>query len=104
MATVGGCQCGDVRYEISGDPSGTLHMSLQRRLPEAAARSQSVSASPAARDSLFYAPGIRAQRFLSLHPAVHNNFNVQHHLVSRTTLRNLRNEANAQWQDAVAAA
>ena len=45
-----------------------------------------------------------AQRFLSLHAAVHNNYNVQRHLVSRTTLRNLRNEANAQWQDAVAAA
>jgi hypothetical protein len=45
-----------------------------------------------------------AQRFLSLHAAVDNNFNVQRHLVSRTTLRNLRNEANAQWQDAVAAA
>jgi putative transposase len=45
-----------------------------------------------------------AQRFLSIHAAVHNNFNVQRHLVSRTTLRNLRNEANAQWQDAVAAA
>jgi len=46
-----------------------------------------------------------AQRLLSLHAAaVHNNFNVQRHLVSRTTLRNLRNEANSQWQDAVAAA
>jgi putative transposase len=45
-----------------------------------------------------------AQRFLSLHAAVHNNFNVQRHLVSRTTLLNLRNQANAQWQNAVAAA
>jgi putative transposase len=45
-----------------------------------------------------------AQRFLSIHAAVHNNFNVQRHLVSRATLRNLRNEANAQWHDAVAAA
>ena len=44
------------------------------------------------------------QRFLSIHAAVHNNFNVQRHLVSRATLRNLRDEANAQWQDAVAAA
>src|SRR3984893_12847619 len=45
-----------------------------------------------------------AQRFLSLHAAVHNNFNVQRHLVSRTTLRNLRNEANEKWQDASEAA
>ena len=45
-----------------------------------------------------------AQRFLSVHAAVHNNFNIQRHLVSRSTLRNLRDEANAQWHDAVAAA
>jgi putative transposase len=45
-----------------------------------------------------------AQRFLSVHAAVHNNFNTQRHLVSRSTLRNLRDEANAQWHDAVAAA
>jgi putative transposase len=45
-----------------------------------------------------------AQRFLSIHAAVHNNFNVQRHLVSRATLRNLRAEATAQWQDAFAAA
>jgi transposase-like protein len=45
-----------------------------------------------------------AQRFLSIHAAVHNNFNVQRHLVSRATLRNLRAEATAQWRDAVTAA
>src|ERR1700675_1718149 len=45
-----------------------------------------------------------AQRFLSVHAAVHNTFNLQRHLVSRATLRTLRAEAAAQWQDAVAAA
>jgi hypothetical protein len=35
--------------------------------------------------------------------AVHNNFNVQRHLVSRSALRNLRAEAIAQWQAALAA-
>ena len=45
-----------------------------------------------------------AQRFLSIHAAVQNNFNVQRHLVSRATLRNLRAEATAQWHDAVARA
>jgi putative transposase len=45
-----------------------------------------------------------AQRFLSVYAAVHNNFNVQRHLVSRSTLRNLRDEANVQWQAAVTAA
>jgi hypothetical protein len=37
-------------------------------------------------------------------PPVHNNFNVQRHLVFRATLRNLRVEANTQWQDPVTAA
>src|ERR1700694_2027599 len=45
-----------------------------------------------------------AQRFLSIHAAVHNTFNLQRHLVSRTTLRTFRAEAAAHWQDAVAAA
>jgi len=45
-----------------------------------------------------------AQRFLSIHAAVHNTFNLQRHLVSRATLRAFRAEAAAQWQDAVAAA
>ena len=44
-----------------------------------------------------------AQRFLSIHAAVHNTFNLQRHLVSRATLRSFRAEAAAQWQDAVAA-
>jgi len=45
-----------------------------------------------------------AQRFLSMHAAVHNTFNLQRHLVSRSTLRIFRAEAAAQWLDAVAAA
>jgi transposase-like protein len=45
-----------------------------------------------------------AQRFLSIHGAIHNTFNLQRHLVSRSTLRTLRAEATAQWQSAVAAA
>jgi putative transposase len=45
-----------------------------------------------------------AQRFLSIHAAVHNTFNLQRHLVSRSTLRTFRAEAAAHWQDAVAAA
>src|SRR6267154_2065043 len=45
-----------------------------------------------------------AQRFVSIHAAVHNTFNLQRHLVSRSTLRTFRAEATAQWQDAVAAA
>jgi putative transposase len=45
-----------------------------------------------------------AQRFLSVHSAVYNNFNLQRHLVSRSTLRIFRAEATARWQNAIAAA
>jgi transposase-like protein len=45
-----------------------------------------------------------AQRFLSVHAAVHNTFNLQRHLVSRSTLRILRSQAAAQWRTATIAA
>src|SRR5467141_1953884 len=45
-----------------------------------------------------------AQRFLSIHAAVHNTFNLQRHLISRSTLRTFRAEATAEWPAAVAAA
>jgi hypothetical protein len=45
-----------------------------------------------------------AQRFLSLYAAVHNTFNLQRHLVSRSTLRIFRSEAAAQWRSATDAA
>src|SRR6202165_4198042 len=44
-----------------------------------------------------------AQRFLSMHAAVHNNFNLQRHLVSRSTLRIFRAEAANHWKEAVTA-
>jgi putative transposase len=44
-----------------------------------------------------------AQVFLSMHAVVHNTFNCQRHLVSRSTLRIFRAEAAAQWSDSVAA-
>ena len=44
-----------------------------------------------------------AQRFLNMHAAVHNTFNLQRHLVSRSTLRIFRAEAANQWRNAVAA-
>jgi hypothetical protein len=40
-----------------------------------------------------------AQRFLSIHAAVQNIFNLQRHLVSRSTLRTFRAEATQQWQN-----
>src|SRR4029077_15351996 len=45
-----------------------------------------------------------AQCFLSMHAAVHNTFNLQRHLVSRSTLRIFRAEAASEWRNAVAAA
>src|SRR5260370_31767252 len=45
-----------------------------------------------------------AQRFLSVHAAVYNTFNLQRHLVSRSTLRIFRSEAAAHWRCATAAA
>jgi putative transposase len=44
-----------------------------------------------------------AQRFVSLHAAVYNTFNVQRHLICRSTLRTFRAEAKAQWQSATLA-
>jgi len=45
-----------------------------------------------------------AQRFLSMHAAVHNVFDLQRHLISRSTLRTFRSEAEAHWRSATAAA
>ncbi len=49
----------------------------------------------------FKSPG-SAQRFLSVHAAVLNTFNVQRHLTSRRTLRVLRDEAFQTWRAAIA--
>ena len=43
-----------------------------------------------------------AQRFLSVHAAVYNNFNIQRHLISRSTLRTFRAGAMRTWHGAVA--
>ena len=50
----------------------------------------------------FKSPG-SAQRFLSTHAPVHNTFNLQHHLVSRYTLRIFRAEAMQAWRIATPA-
>jgi putative transposase len=44
-----------------------------------------------------------AQRFLSVHSAVHNTFNVQRHLTSARTHRAFRTSAMQIWQEVVAA-
>ena len=45
-----------------------------------------------------------AQRFLATHAAVYNTFNVQRHLIHRSTFRHLRTEAMATWVAATASA
>ena len=45
-----------------------------------------------------------AQRFVSVHAAVYNTFNVQRHLISRPTHRQFRTTAHQSWSDATAAA
>jgi putative transposase len=45
-----------------------------------------------------------ARRFPSMHAAVDNNFNLQRHLVPRSTLRIFRAAAASEWRNAVAAA
>jgi len=45
-----------------------------------------------------------AQRFLSIHAAVYNTFNVQRHLASAQTHRTLRAMAMSTWREAAAAA
>jgi putative transposase len=45
-----------------------------------------------------------AQRFVSLHAAVYNTFNVQRRLIRRPTHRQFRAEAQTVWNDATAAA
>ena len=45
-----------------------------------------------------------AQRFFSVHAAVHNTFNVQRHLASARTHRAFRASAMQTWHEVVAAA
>jgi len=51
----------------------------------------------------FKSPG-SAQRFLSIHAAVYNVFNIQRHLISRRALRSIRAEAMLTWRHATIAA
>ncbi|MCW2239092.1 IS6 family transposase [Azospirillum canadense] len=51
----------------------------------------------------FKSPG-SAQRFVSMHSATYNTFNLQRHLISRRTLRAFRAQARADWQAATAMA
>ena len=45
-----------------------------------------------------------AQRFVSAHSAIYNTFNIQRHLISRNTMRDMRTSAMAEWNAASSAA
>lgn len=49
----------------------------------------------------FKSPG-SMQRFLSIHDAIYNHFNLQRHLISRRTLRQTRAKAFTEWFEIVA--
>ena len=73
--------CQNNRAEVSHQPTRRRERKMQR----------------------FKSPG-SAQRFLAIHAAVDNTFNLQRHLISRRTLRRFRAEAMADWNAATAAA
>jgi len=50
----------------------------------------------------FKSPG-SMQRFLSVHDAIYNHFNLQRRLISRRTLHQTRTSAFAEWNEIVAA-
>jgi transposase-like protein len=45
-----------------------------------------------------------AQRFVSVHAAVYNVFNVQRHLISRAIFHGFRAEAHRAWNNATSMA
>ena len=45
-----------------------------------------------------------AQRFISVHAAVYNVFNVQRHLISRATFYGFRTDAHRAWNYATSMA
>ena len=50
----------------------------------------------------FKSPG-SAQRFLNVHAAVYNLFNIDRHLTSRRTMKEFRGQAFRQWRELTAA-
>jgi putative transposase len=50
----------------------------------------------------FKSPG-SMQRFLSVHDAIYNHFNLQRHLISRRNLKLTRARAFSEWFEIVAA-
>jgi putative transposase len=51
----------------------------------------------------FKSPG-SAQRFLNVHAAVYNLFNIDRHLTSRRNMKEFRGQALRQWRELAAAA
>jgi putative transposase len=87
----------------SGVGDGTVGSPRARLAQEQSSREFAPADSTArAQDAALQITG-SAQRFLSIHAAVQNTFNVQRHLTSRHTLRALRDDAFLTWQAATGA-
>ena len=78
----------DEMLDTQADPA----RSEDRIHPQTVARAVSDLAKPDA-----------AQRFVSVHAAVYNTFNVQRHLISRRIHRQFRTAAHKSWSDATVA-
>ena len=50
----------------------------------------------------FRSPG-SAQKFLYIHAAIYNQFNIQRHLISRRTMKSFRTAAFSDWREVVTA-
>ena len=95
-AAAGGARRGKVRNGIVGSPRAGLAQEQSGR------EFASTDTTARAQDTALQIARI-SQRFLSVHAALHNTFNVQRHLTSRRTLRVLRDEAFRTWRAATAA-
>ena len=91
-----GARRGKVRNGIVGSPRAGLAQEQSGR------EFASTDTTAAAQDTALQIARI-SQRFLSVHAALHDTFNVQRHLTSRRTLRTLRMEAFRTWRAATAA-
>jgi hypothetical protein len=94
----------DVSYETVRSWVLKFGPVIARRLRRRRSRREFASACTATRaqDATVQISSI-CPALLSMHAAVHNTFNLQRHLVSRSTLRIFRAEAASEWRNAVAA-
>jgi putative transposase len=85
-------------------PAATMEGGLHRTVTNDRAENSHQVARRRERNKQRFKSAASTQRFPSMHAAVHNTFNIERHLASRSTLQILRAEVATQWQKATAAA